>query len=251
MGLRHPHRTDICNVRSEYFEAAELVGDTWAQLRREARRILETEPSLDALLSALIFERASLASSSASIIARLVGDEAWEREPHSSLVVDILAENQRLTHFACLDLRASQRAGPAGATALRTYLFSPGFHALQCHRVCHWLWKRGRFELALRLQAAALRRSGIGIHPSVEVGHGVILDDGGAISVGENSSIGNDVRLGAGVLVCRRTRLSVGRCPGRCGASPIGRRHAASRRAGDRRRLARRRMRRSRGYRCP
>lgn len=203
MGLRHPHRTDISHVRSEYFEAAEVVGDTWAQLRREAKRTLEAEPSLDALLGAVIFERASLASSSASIIARLVAEDEREREIHSSLVAGILAENQRLTHFACLDLRASQRAGQAGATALRTYLFSPGFHALQCHRVCHWLWKRGRSEIALRLQAAARRRSGVGIHPSAEIGHGVVLDDGGAISVGENCSIGNDVRLGAGVLVCR------------------------------------------------
>lgn len=203
MGLEHPHRTDFTQVRREYFEAIELVGETWVRLRTEARRMLEREPSLDAQLTSLIFERASLASSSASLTAHLVSDDRQERDFYSSLVADILSENQRLVHFACLDLLAPHRAGPQRATVLERYVFSARFHALQCHRICNWLWNRDRVELALQLQAAAERRSGIAIHPSVNVGHGIILDDGGAVTLGENASIGNNVRLGAGVLVCR------------------------------------------------
>jgi serine O-acetyltransferase len=48
---------------------------------------------------------------------------------------------------AVTDLVAIRTRDPAAENYLRPFLYYKGFHALQCHRIGHWLWRDGRREL--------------------------------------------------------------------------------------------------------
>jgi serine O-acetyltransferase len=52
----------------------------------------------------------------------------------------------------------------AAENYLRPFLYYKGFHALQCHRIGHWLWRDGRRELAHFLQSRVSQVLAIDIH---------------------------------------------------------------------------------------
>jgi hypothetical protein len=61
---------------------------------------------------------------------------------------------------------------------LRPFLYYKGFHALQWHRISHWLWHDGRRELAYFLQSRVSQAFAVDIHPAVPIGSGVFIDHG-------------------------------------------------------------------------
>src|SRR3984893_645071 len=79
--------------------------------------------------------------------------------------------------------------------ALRPFLYYKGFHALEWHRIGHWLWGEGGRELAHFLQSRVSQVLAINIHPAVPVGRGVFIDHGTGLVVGETAVIGDDVSI--------------------------------------------------------
>jgi len=66
---------------------------------------------------------------------------------------------------------------------------------LQIHRVGHWLWQQGRHSLALFLQSRMAQKFAIDIHPAAILGHGILLDHGSGLVVGETAVVGNRVSI--------------------------------------------------------
>src|SRR5262249_6403508 len=74
-------------------------------------------------------------------------------------------------------------------------LYYKGFHAIQAHRLMHWLWHKGRKDFALYLQS---RRSAVfqcDIHPAAKIGRGIFLDHATGLVVGETAVIEDDVSM--------------------------------------------------------
>ena len=74
-------------------------------------------------------------------------------------------------------------------------LYYKGFHAVQTHRLAHWLWGKGRKDFAYYLQSRASAVFQCDIHPAAKIGRGIFLDHATGLVVGETAVIGNDVSI--------------------------------------------------------
>jgi serine O-acetyltransferase len=78
---------------------------------------------------------------------------------------------------------------------LEPVLFFKGFHALQCHRLAHWLHKQGRRDFALYLQSRSSEVFQTDINPAAQIGKGIFLDHATGLVVGETTVIEDDVSM--------------------------------------------------------
>ena len=113
----------------------------------------------------------------------------------------------------CADLAIIKERDPAARGTLEILLCYPGFHALLLHRLSHRLWQLGGFPMAgrrplepLRLLARLLSQlgrmaTGVEIHPGAHIGHGVFIDHGMGVVIGETAEVGNRCLLYQGVTL--------------------------------------------------
>ncbi|RJP15258.1 MAG: serine O-acetyltransferase [Candidatus Abyssobacteria bacterium SURF_5] len=99
------------------------------------------------------------------------------------------------------DIRAVFERDPAARSTFEVVFCYPGFHALQFHRIAHWLWNR-RLKLFGRLISQLARfLTGIEIHPGATIGSGFFIDHGMGVVIGETAEVGNNVTLYHGVTL--------------------------------------------------
>src|SRR3954462_8822688 len=90
---------------------------------------------------------------------------------------------------------------PAARTTWEVITLYPGFHALQMHRLAHWLWSN-RFRWLGRLVSHTSRfLTGIEIHPGATIGRRVFIDHGMGVVIGETAEIGDGCTLYHGVTL--------------------------------------------------
>ena len=101
------------------------------------------------------------------------------------------------------DLAIIRERDPAARGPLEILLCYPGFQALTLHRLSHRLW---RSRLPLKLPARLLSQlgrglTGVEIHPGATIGHGVFIDHGMGVVIGETAEIGARCLLYQGVTL--------------------------------------------------
>ena len=84
---------------------------------------------------------------------------------------------------------------PATNRFLEPVLYFKGFHAIQTHRLAHWLWGKGRKDFAYYLQSRSSAVFQTDIHPAVPIGRGIFLDHATGLVVGETAVIEDDVSI--------------------------------------------------------
>jgi len=99
------------------------------------------------------------------------------------------------------DIRAVQERDPAARGPLEVVLCYPGFHALQMHRLAHFLYKKRFFLLARLLSQLNRFLTQIEIHPGARIGEGFFIDHGAGVVIGETTVIGDNVTLYQGVTL--------------------------------------------------
>jgi serine O-acetyltransferase len=80
-------------------------------------------------------------------------------------------------------------------------LYFKGFHALQTHRLAHWLLRRGRKDFAYYLQSRASAVFQTDINPAAIIGRGIFLDHATGFVCGETAVIEDDVSILHGVTL--------------------------------------------------
>jgi len=92
---------------------------------------------------------------------------------------------------------------PAARGPLEILLCYPGFQALSLHRLSHRLWhSRLPLKLAARLLSQLGRNlTGVEIHPGARIGHGVFIDHGMGVVIGETAEVGDRCLLYQGVTL--------------------------------------------------
>lgn len=90
---------------------------------------------------------------------------------------------------------------PAARSIWEVLTCYPGFHALQCHRFIHLLWRAGLRWLARWLSHCVRWLTGIEIHPGATIGRRVFIDHGMGVVIGETAEIGDDCTLYHGVTL--------------------------------------------------
>jgi serine O-acetyltransferase len=111
------------------------------------------------------------------------------------------------------DIKNIYHCDPAARNTLEIILAYPGFHARQCHRLAHTLF-RWKVPLLPRLISHISRfLTGIEIHPGAKIGEAFFIDHGMGVVIGETSEIGDYVTLYQGVTLGGTSLQKVKRHP--------------------------------------
>ena len=100
-----------------------------------------------------------------------------------------------------MDIRAVQERDPAARSWLEVLLLYQGVHALIWHRFAHWFYRHRLFFIARLISQIARFFTLIEIHPGAELGHGILIDHGSGVIIGETAVIGDNVRIYQGVTL--------------------------------------------------
>src|SRR5579871_6710630 len=167
----------------------------WGRIRSEAEAIVHHEPELATFIFSTVLHHDRLED---SVVHRLA-----DRLDHSAISGDLirqtydeaLRDDPDIGNAFRADMVAVYDRDPATARFIDPLLYFKGFHALQTHRLAHWLWKAGRKDFALYLQSRSSAVFQCDINPNVPIGRGVFLDHATGLVVGETAVIGDDVSI--------------------------------------------------------
>ena len=170
-------------------------GELWEELRLEASRVAAREEMLRGFLDVAVLRQTNFASGLGALLARKLAELSVPAERLGDLALAAMTDEPSIIAAAAADLVAIRTRDPAAESYLTPFLYYKGFHALQWHRVGHWLWRDGRRELAHFLQSRVSEVFAVDIHPAVPIGSGVFIDHGTGLVVGETAVIGDDVSI--------------------------------------------------------
>lgn len=169
--------------------------ELWKSLHGEARRAAEREPILHGFLNRAVLDHDSFVPALASLLATKLAEPSLPAELLGGIAHAAIAEDPAIAAAAVADLVAIRMRDPAAETHLTPFLHYKGYHALQWHRIGHWLWRGDRRDLARFLQSRVSEVFAVDIHPAVPVGRRVFIDHGTGLVVGETAAIGDDVSI--------------------------------------------------------
>ncbi|HEX2653944.1 MAG TPA: serine O-acetyltransferase [Xanthobacteraceae bacterium] len=179
----------------------DTVDPVWARIRLEAEDVVRREPELATFIFASILHHDTL---EAAVIHRIV-----ERLNHPDVsgellrqaYTDALEDQPAIGDAFRADIMAVIDRDPATHRYMEPVLYFKGFHAIQTHRLAHWLWGKGRKDLAYYLQSRSSSVFQTDIHPAVQIGRGLFLDHATGLVVGETAVIDDDVSILQGVTL--------------------------------------------------
>ena len=119
--------------------ALDTVDPVWARVRREAEDIVKREPELASFIYSTVLHHGSL---EAAIIQRLA-DRLDHPAVSGGLIrqayADALEDLPAIGEMFRADLMAVVDRDPATHRLIEPLLYYKGFHAIQTHRLMHWL----------------------------------------------------------------------------------------------------------------
>ncbi|TGP26434.1 MULTISPECIES: serine O-acetyltransferase [unclassified Mesorhizobium] len=189
------------------------VDPIWRSIRDEAMEAVNRDPLLAAFLYATILNQESLEE---AVIHRLA-----ERLDHQDIGSDLirqtfkamLADDPEWSATVRVDIQAYYDRDPACDRFIMPVLYFKGFHAIQTHRLAHWLWNQGRRDFALYLQSRSSSVFQTDINPAARIGKGIFLDHATGLVVGQTAVIEDDVSILHGVTLGGTGKASGDRHP--------------------------------------
>lgn len=173
----------------------DTVDPVWARIRREAEDIVRNEPELASFIYTSVLHHDSLEASVVHRIAERLNHPDVSSELIRQAYATALDEDRTLGPAFRADIVATVDRDPAASRFLEPLLYFKGFHAIQTHRLAHWLWGKKRFDFAYYLQSRASAVFQCDIHPAAKIGRGIFLDHATGLVVGETAEIGDDVSM--------------------------------------------------------
>jgi serine O-acetyltransferase len=178
------------------------VDPVWTRIRTEAEDIVRREPELASLIYENILHHDTLETA----VAHRVSQRLEHADVSSDLIrqafSDAIGDQPSLGEDFRADIVATLDRDPATTRLIEPVLYYKGFHAIQTHRLAHWLLGKGRKDFALYLQSRSSASFQCDINPAAKIGRGIFLDHATGLVVGEtaviddNVSILHDVTLG-------------------------------------------------------
>jgi serine O-acetyltransferase len=173
----------------------ESLDPIWTRLRSEAEAVVAGEPALAGLVYTYILNHARLEDSVAHRIADRLDGPAFDGDLINRAFNEMLAGDHTYPVALRADLVAVYDRDPAVTRFLEPVLYFKGFHAIQTHRLAHWLYGAGRRDFALYLQSQASQVFQVDINPRVPMGRGIFIDHATGVVVGETAVIEDDVSI--------------------------------------------------------
>ncbi|MDR0535630.1 MAG: serine O-acetyltransferase [Puniceicoccales bacterium] len=172
-----------------------LVATVWGEILASATRAIDVEQALAPMLREFVLDQPSFSHAIAYRLgAKLVYHS--KRGGHLDEVFrEAFLDDPAILAQIAADLNAIVERDPACDSVLIPFLWFKGFQAITCHRVAHWLWRRGRCLFALHIQSLVSEVFAVDIHPAARIGRGILLDHATGFVVGETAIIEDDVSL--------------------------------------------------------
>ncbi len=179
----------------------ETVDPIWSAIRREAEEAVAREQLLSAFLYATILNQPTLESAVTHRIAQRLNHPDVPSELLYQTFTAMLEDQPEFGRIMRVDIQAVYDRDPACNRFMEPVLYFKGFHALQTHRLAHWLWNNGRKDFALYIQSRSSAVFQTDINPATRIGQGVFFDHATGIVIGETAVIEDDVSILQGVTL--------------------------------------------------
>ena len=175
--------------------ALDHVDPVWARIRREAEEVVQREPELATFIYSTILHHDTLEAAVVHRVSQRLDHPDVSAELIRQAYEDALDGDPSMGSCFRVDLMATVDRDPATHRCIEQVLYFKGFHAIQTHRLAHWLWQKGRKDLAYYLQSRSSSVFQTDIHPAAPIGRGIFLDHATGLVVGETAVIEDDVSI--------------------------------------------------------
>jgi serine O-acetyltransferase len=174
---------------------AEGADPTWASVRGGVARAADREALLRPFLRITVLDHDRLEDALVHILAEKLASPSLTAMALREAIDEALRKARDFGAAVRADLRAVVDRDPACTGPWVPLLYYKGFHALQTHRVAHWLQAEGRTELAMHLQNRCSEVFGVDIHPAARIGSGIFIDHATSVVIGETAVVEDDVSM--------------------------------------------------------
>ncbi len=189
------------NLASLTVKNRSKLDPVWFSILAEAKTAAENDPMVAAFFHSTVLNQNSL---EAAVIHRIASRLDHPDMP-ASLIIQafeaMMEGNPGWGSEVRVDIQAVFDRDPACDRYLQPVLYFKGFHAIQTHRLAHWLWKSGRRDFALYLQSRSSAVFQTDIHPAVPFGKGIFLDHATGLVIGMTAVIEDNVSILQGVTL--------------------------------------------------
>ena len=175
--------------------AISVDDDLWALMRSEANSKAAEEPILGSYFHATVLNHDSFGSALSFRLASKLDNPMLPTMLIRDVIKEALTADPDILRAAEIDMLANYARDPACTDLTTPFLFFKGFHALQAHRIAHWLWHQQRRTLSQFFQNQLSVPLGVAIHPAAQIGSGIMLDHATGIVVGETAVVEDDVSI--------------------------------------------------------
>jgi serine O-acetyltransferase len=181
-------------------QSAEIVewGQTdplFARMCAEAEEAVRREPELGGFIQSSILNHQSIEGIVAHRVAARLDHPAVSGELIRHHYLEAIADDSGIAEAIRADILAVADRDPACTRLIEPVLYFKGFHAIQTHRLAHWMWSRGRKDFALYLQSRSSEVFQTDVHPAATIGKGIFLDHATGLVVGSTAVIEDNVSL--------------------------------------------------------
>jgi serine O-acetyltransferase len=185
----------------KFSSALDTVDPVWARVRSEAEAVVRAEPELATFIYASVLHHDTLEAAVVHRIVERLNHPDASGELLRQAYADAIHDDRSIGLAMRADIVAVVDRDPATNRCLDPVLYFKGFHAIETHRLAHWLWGRGRRDLAYYLQSRSSSVFQTDIHPAAKIGRGAFLDHATGLVVGETAVIEDNVSILHGVTL--------------------------------------------------
>ena len=125
------------------------VDPIWRSVRDEAMEAVDRDPLLAAFLYTTILNHETLEDAVIHRIAQRLDHPDVSSDLIQHTFKSMLREDESWSSVVRVDIQAYYDRDPACDRFMMPVLYFKGFHAIQTHRLAHWLWMQGRKDFAL------------------------------------------------------------------------------------------------------
>jgi serine O-acetyltransferase len=171
------------------------VDPVWARIRQEAEESARREPELATFIYENILHHDTLEAAVVHRVSQRLDHSDVSAEMIRQGYADALNDDPSIGDAFRADIAATVDRDPATSRVMEPMLYFKGFHAIQAHRLAHWLNGKGRRDFALYLQSRSSAVFQCDINPAAKIGRGIFLDHATGLVVGETAVIDDDVSI--------------------------------------------------------
>src|SRR5499433_4457063 len=175
--------------------ALDKVDPVWARIRGEAEEVVRREAELATFIYSTVLHHDTLEAAVVHRVTERLDHPEVSAELIRQAYSDALEGDPSIGEAFRADIVATFDRDPATNRFLEPVLYFKGFHAIQTHRLAHWLWHKGRRDFAYYLQSRSSAVFQTDINPAVPIGRGIFLDHATGLVVGETAVIEDDVSI--------------------------------------------------------